>query len=100
MIQVRNRIMHGVTKKEQAREESRSRVLSREEFMSRYASKASAFSEGRTGAILLDLADKGLLKEYKSSDGPVMVIAKEIANDKTGIQLVLECLKGFFSIFR
>ncbi len=96
VIQARNRIMHCITQKEQAKEESKSCILTREIFLDRYASKASAFTEGRTGDLMLEMADKGLLRELISKSGPMMVISKDVAQDKIGIQLILECLKAFF----
>lgn len=100
MIQIRNKIMHCETKKEQEKKESRSRVMNMDLFLKEYASKAPAFTEGRIGEFMLELVEKGLLRESRIKGRPVMVIDKGVAHDKIGIQLMLECLKAFFEKFR
>ena len=87
-------------KKEQEKKESRSRVMNMDLFLKEYASKAPAFTEGRIGEFMLELVEKGLLRESRIKGRPVMVIDKGVAHDKIGIQLMLECLKAFFEKFR
>ena len=99
LIQIRNRIMHPLSETEQLEEDGRCRPVNGALYKAKYFNRVPLFQDEHVASLMTQIIEAGLLKERTRDKKKELVIDKDVANSKTGIQLVFVCLKRFISSF-